>query len=345
MLTVSGLMARCSDDPALRSALLLLVAVIFVNGWTDAPNAIATAVATRALTFRQAAALAAVCNFLGAVCTGLAFPAVAKTICDIVPFESDARLSLLALCGAMAAIVLWATAAWSFGIPTSESHALAAGLTGAAAALSNGFTPLQAAAWGKILLGLVLSTLPGFYLGRRTALLLRGRRFPRERGVFLRLQRAGAACMALLHGAQDGQKFAGIFLLSAALAAGQPFQDGFVLPLWLLVFCAAVMSLGTLLGGRRIVVAVGEKMVTLGPRDGCAADVGCGLSLLLSTLLGLPVSTTHARAAAILGAGSARGRDQVDWSVARNIGLAWAFTFPCCGLLGWLLTRILLLFL
>ncbi|WP_300295144.1 inorganic phosphate transporter, partial [uncultured Intestinimonas sp.] len=145
---------------------LLTLAVILVNGWTDAPNAIASAVSSRALSFRSAAALAAVCNFGGAALSSLLHPAVADTVRGLSGFGPDPAVALAALCAALAAIVLWSVAAWRFGIPTSESHALMAGLTGSALALRGGAENVDAGTWRTILLGLVLSTGLSLLLGR-----------------------------------------------------------------------------------------------------------------------------------------------------------------------------------
>ena len=145
--------------------------------------------------------------------------------------------------------------------------------------------------------------------------------------------------MALIHGAQDGLKFLSIFLLGLSLAAGWEHPTG-PAPLWLTALCAGTMALGTALGGQRIVDTVGRDMVELDPFRGLAADLAGAGSLLVCTLLGMPVSTTHTKTAAILGAGR-----RPDWAVARSIALAWALTFPVCGLLGFCGAKFLLFFL
>ncbi|WP_186564876.1 inorganic phosphate transporter [Lawsonibacter celer] len=327
-----------AQDPVLALTVLLTLAVVLVNGWTDAPNAIATVVSTGGLTFRRAAWLAAGCNLLGTlVMTGVS-PAVAETLYSIAGFGGSGRQALSALCAALCAIVLWAVLAWRFGVPTSESHALVAGVTGAALAMPGGAANLNAGAWVRVLLGLLLSVLLGWLCGAGWSRLLsrRGRR-----RSFRRAQIAGSAAMAFLHGAQDGQKFIGIFLLGTALAGGGPGR--FAVPLWPALLCAGVMALGTRIGGRRIIETVGRDMTALSPRSGFAADLGGGCVLLLCTLLGLPVSTTHAKTAAILGAGREDG-GWVDRTVVRSVGTAWLLTFPCCGGLGFLLARVFLLF-
>ncbi|BDF70743.1 inorganic phosphate transporter PiT [Oscillospiraceae bacterium] len=326
-------------QPALCAASLLTLCVILVNGWTDAPNAIATAVSTGAIRFRPAVLLAAVCNLLGVVCMTALNATVAETIYTIADFGSDTGAALAALCAALAAIVVWSTLAWRFGIPTSESHALVSGVAGAALALGGGVYNLRPGPWARVLLGLALSVGLGLWLGERAQRLLRRGR--RRDAFYRRAQIGGAGAMAFLHGAQDGQKFMGVFLLGAALADGRWDADTFVVPLWLMVLCAAVMALGTLMGGRRIVDTVGRDMVALSPREGFAADLGGAGALLLCTLLGLPVSTTHTKTAAILGVGRAGG-GKIDRGIARSIALTWLFTFPGCTLIGFFTARLFL---
>ena len=329
------------SQPASPSLLLtagLAVAVLLVNGWTDAPNAIAGAVATGALPFRRAVLLAAVCNFLGVLCVTSVNASVAETIYSIARFGGGTRAAGLALCAAMLAVVLWATLAWRFGIPTSESHALVAGLSGAAVALEGDLSCIRWDCWGRVLLGMALSALAGFWAGRWALQGVDSVKLSRHTALLAQVP--GTACVAFLHGAQDGQKFLGIFLLGLSLARGEEGGALPSIPLWLVALCAAGMALGTLMGGRRIIDRVGREMVALGPREGLAADLGNLVCLLGATWLGLPVSTTHTRTAALLGVGVAGG-GPVRWEVARGIALAWALTFPACMALGYVLTRLM----
>lgn len=338
-LSFGAFLAQLSQNSTLVVTVLLILAVLLVNGWTDAPNAIACAVVTEALPFRRAVLLAAVCNFLGVLCVTAVNPAVTQTIYTIAQFSGGPKSALCALCAAMAAIVLWAAAAWLWGIPTSESHALVAGISGAAVALEGGFGCIHWGSWGKVLLGLVLSTLLGLFSGQMVWRTLAP--VPLPPGLCRLLQIPGAALSAFLHGAQDGQKFLGVFLLGCALSAGRQDEQTFFVPVWLMLLCALFMALGTGLGGRRIIDTVGRDMVQLGPREGLSCDLAGGGCLLLATILGLPVSTTHTRTAALLGVGRESG-GRCDWSVARSILLAWLLTFPCCFLIGYLFARFLL---
>ncbi len=311
---------------------LLVLAVIFINGWTDAPNAIATAVGSGSLTFRQGVRLAAVCNFLGCAAASLLFPAVAATIGDLIDFSGGDWAALTALCASMLAILLWAVLAWRFGLPTSESHGLIAGLSGAALALGARSAHMNAGAWAKVVAGLFVSLAAGALAGCAAGSWLR-----RRRCSAVLWQRVAAGLMALLHGAQDGQKFMALLLLADGLG-GRQGKAG--LPLALV--CSGVMALGTALGGKPIVEKVGGELTALTPVDGLAADLGAGACLLGCSLLGLPVSTTHTKVAAICGVGWSRGRGGVSLRPALEIAAAWALTFPACAAIAWALTMLML---
>ena len=334
-------------NPMLLVSTVLTLGVILVNGWTDAPNAIATCVSTRAIGVRKAILMAAIFNFLGVLVMTVINSSVAFTIYNMVDFGGDSRLALIALCAAMAAIVIWATAAWYFGIPTSESHALIAGISGAAVAIQNSFAGINGAEWVKVIYGIVLSTLLGFVLGflssKLTVWFFQNRNRLKADRFFSNAQIAGGAAMAFMHGAQDGQKFMAIFLLGAAFAGGQADASSFTVPLWLMVLCSAVMGLGTSIGGYRIIKSVGMDMVKLKPYQGFAADASATICLLLSSLTGIPVSTTHTKTTAIMGVGAAKRVSNVNWSVVKDLVLTWVFTFPGCGLLGFGMAKLFLL--
>lgn len=331
-------------NPALLITVVLTLGVVLVNGWTDAPNAIATCVSTRSIHPRAAILMAAIFNFLGVLVMTMINATVAQTIYNMVDFGGDAHNSLVALCAALFAIVLWATAAWYFGIPTSESHALIAGISGAAVALQGGLSGINPAEWSKVIYGLVLSTLLGFALGFVTVkiveTLFRGMERKKAHYFFRNAQVAGGAATAFMHGAQDGQKFMGVFMLGLFLAKGQSDVNSFVIPIWLMVLCSGVMALGTSIGGYRIIKAVGMDMVKLDKHQGFSADVAAVGCLLLSSLTGIPVSTTHTKTTAIMGVGAAKRLSSVNWRVVNDMVLTWILTFPGCGLIGWLMAQL-----
>ena len=343
-MTLTSFLAQFISNPALAITVLLTTGVILVNGWTDAPNAIATCVSTRAIGPKAAILMAAVFNFLGVLLMTVLNASVASTIYNMVDFHGDTDDALIALCAALFAIVLWATAAWWFGIPTSESHALIAGVSGAAIALHNGLGGINGSEWIKVLYGLVLSTLLGFALGWIAVKLVETicRSIDRRRTVkfFQGAQIAGGAAMAFMHGAQDGQKFMGVFMLGIFLANGQGDVTNFTIPIWLMVFCSMVMALGTSIGGYRIIKAVGMDMVKLEKYQGFSADLAGAGCLLLSSLTGIPVSTTHTKTTAIMGVGAAKRLSSVNWGIVKEMVLTWILTFPGCGIIGYLMAKL-----
>jgi PiT family inorganic phosphate transporter len=337
-----------TGNPTVAVTVLLTLGVILVNGWTDAPNAIATVVSTRAMRASRAILMAAVFNFLGVLVMTLFNANVAMTIYNMVDFGTNASEASVALCAALFAIVVWATAAWKFGIPTSESHALIAGLSGAAIALHGGLAGINPAEWAKVLWGLLLSSVLGFLSGFGAAKGIEGifRRTDRRRtvGFFRSAQIAGGASMAFMHGAQDGQKFMSVFLLGIFMAKGQADVTSFVIPIWLMALCSVVMALGTSIGGYRIIKSVGLDMVKLETYQGFAADLGGAACLLLSSLTGIPVSTTHTKTTAIMGVGASKRLSAVNWAIVREMALAWVLTFPGCGLLAFIMVKLFMLF-
>ena len=331
-------------NPLLFVAVLLTLGVILVNGWTDAPNAIATCVVTRCMSARGAILMAAVFNFLGVFIMSSINATVAQTITKMVDFGTNSHEAIVALSAALFAIVVWATLAWWFGIPTSESHALIAGLTGGAIALHGGLAGVNGGEWVKVLYGLVISVVLGFALGwlvcRLVVLLFRRVERKYTERIFRGAQIFGAACMSFMHGAQDGQKFMGVILLALFLVNGQSPDTAVQMPVWLMLLCSVIMGLGTSIGGKKIIKSVGMDMVKLEKYQGFSADIAASLSLLFSSVFGIPVSTTHAKTTAIMGVGAVNRLSAINFSVVKDMALTWVLTFPGCGLIGYLMAKL-----
>lgn len=349
MQTLETLLSLFSN-PALIITTILTIGVILVNGWTDAPNAIATAIGTRAMKPRDAIIMAAICNFLGVLIMTLINTNVVITISNMVDFSGNSHAGSIALMGALASIVIWATAAWYFGIPTSESHALIAGLTGAAVAYQGSFKGVNGSEWVKVMMGLVISTIIGFGLGWAITRIIESlfKNIDRRKttGFFRNLQIGGAASMAFMHGAQDGQKFMGVFLIGIYLSQGKAVPPSFTIPFWMIILTSVIMAFGTSVGGHRIIKSVGLDMVKLETYQGASADIAASIALLFATLFkGMPVSTTHTKTTAIMGVGASRRIRSVNWGIVKEMVLAWVLTFPGCGLLGYLVTKLLMLIL
>ncbi len=338
---------QMTANPLLFIAVALTLGVILVNGWTDAPNAIATCVVTRCMSPRAAILMAAVFNFLGVFVMTMINATVAETITKMVDFGCDPDLAIIALSAALFAIVLWATLAWVFGIPTSESHALIAGLTGSAIALHGSFAGVNGNEWIKVVYGIFISVILGFGMGFLvckgvTALFYRANR-PKTEPFFKGAQIAGAASMAFMHGAQDGQKFMGVILLCVYMSQGKALPKDLDIAgdyLWLMLLCSVIMAAGTAMGGKKIIKSVGMDMVKLEKYQGFSADIAAALSLLFCSVFSLPVSTTHAKTTSIMGVGAVKRVSAINFGVVKEMVLTWVLTFPGCGLVGFLMTKL-----
>lgn len=354
-ISLQDFLLQLIEHPVLIPTTILILGVVLVNGWTDAPNAIATCVSTKAITPRKAIGMAAFFNFLGVFVMTMFNASVATTIFRMVDFGTNTKNALYALCAAMVSIVIWATAAWYFGIPTSESHALIAGLSGAAIALQGGLKGINGEEWIKVIYGLLLSTVLGFVSGffvvKGVTLLCRKKDRRTVKKYMEKGQVAGGAAMAFMHGAQDGQKFMGVFMLGLFLVNGPSNcettaglqMEYFPIPIWLMILCSGVMALGTSIGGLRIIKAVGMDMVKMETYQGFSADLAGAGCLLLSSIIGIPVSTTHTKTVAVMGVGAAKGRGNVNWKVVQEMVLTWILTFPGCGAIGFIMAKLFMM--
>ena len=336
------------NTPMLWAA-LLICGVIFVNGWTDAPNAITASVSTGALKLRQAVILAAIFNFLGALLMGIINTSVIESVGSIAIMIGKNENSLIVLCASLISIIVWAIIAWFFGIPTSESHALISGILGAVLACggkvtSEGLYALKLSLYG-LFLSLPIGGALGWLLGKVSENLSFNLRSENKATIFKSGQTIGAAAMSFMHGAQDSQKFAGVFV--AAIYMSGIEQKGSILdevPLWLIVFCSVIIALGTSVGGYRIIQKVGIDTVSLTPESGFAADVAAASCMLAASLGGIPISTTHTATSAVIGAGLSGYPGKLNFKSVKEMLLAWILTFPCCGGISYISVKIFLMF-
>ncbi len=339
--------SQMTANPLLFVAVALTLGVILVNGWTDAPNAIATCVVTRCMPPKAAILMAAVFNFFGVFLMTIINATVAETITKMVDFGTNPDKAIIALSAALFAIVLWAILAWLFGIPTSESHALIAGLTGSAIALHGSFDGVNGGEWVKVVYGIFISVILGFGLGwvvcKLVTKIFYNANRPKTEPFFRGAQIVGAASMAFMHGAQDGQKFMGVVLLCVYMSQGQGLPKDINIAndyLWLMIVCSVVMAAGTALGGKKIIKSVGMDMVKLEKYQGFSADIAAALSLLICSVFSLPVSTTHAKTTSIMGVGAVKRVSAINFGVVKEMVLTWVLTFPGCGLVGFLMTKL-----
>ena len=312
-----------------------------VNGWTDAPNAVATVISTRALRPITAVAMAAVLNLVGV----FAGTAVATTIGrDIVDIDAVIDVAgsgggLQIAAGAALAVVFWSSFAAFFGLPTSESHGLVAGLAGAAVGVA-GTDVLLGDGWEKVFTGVGAAVVFGFAgaaLIMVAVLWLFRRANPSAmRRLFGPLQIISSAFMAFSHGTADGQKAIGVMAFSLAVYNETPSAE-FNVPLWVIFLGAGTLGLSTMTGGWRIIRTLGMRVTHLETYQGFAAETAAAVTLTVTSRFGIPLSTTQTIGSAIMGVGSTRRLSAVRWGVAYNIVAAWIVTFPVCFGLAWLI--------
>ena len=308
-------------------ALLVMLALAFdfMNGFHDAANSIATVVSTGVLKPAQAVLFAAFFNVIAIFIFHLSVAAtVGKGI--VQPGIVDTHVVFGALVGA----VTWNVLTWFYGIPSSSSHALIGGISGAVIAKA-GTGALIGAGILKTVLFIFVSPLLGFLLGSLmmvvVAWVFRGFRPSRVDNWFRRLQLVSAGAYSLGHGGNDAQKTIGIIWM-LLVATGYAAAEDKSPPTWTIVSCYLAIGLGTMFGGWRIVKTMGQRITKLKPVGGFCAETGGAMTLFLATSLGIPVSTTHTITGAIVGVGSTQRASAVRWGVAGNIVWAWVLTIP-----------------
>jgi PiT family inorganic phosphate transporter len=329
----------------MHDTLFFLVCVIvlatifdFINGFHDTANAIATSVSTRVLTPKVAVLMAAVLNMVGA----LSGTAVAATVGKGLVIASS--VTQITVVSALVSAIMWDIITWYFGLPTSSSHAILSSIVGAAIATAGTGVIIQKGVY-RVLIGLIVSPVLGVILGFLLMLFLiwlfRRAAPSVVSKLFGRLQIVSAAYMAFSHGSNDAQKTMGI--ITMALVSYYKLPD-FHVPMWVILLCATAMALGTAVGGWRIIKTLGVRLVHLKPINGFAAETAAATIIEVASRIGLPLSTTHIISSTIMGVGASKRLSAVRWGIGGNIIMAWILTLPACGILAWVICRVLHLF-
>jgi PiT family inorganic phosphate transporter len=326
-------------SPIIIAVVVLALFFDFLNGIHDSSNVVATMISSRALSPRVALIMTAAANFCGPFLFGVA---VADTIGhEVVAAQAINTLVLLA---ALSSAILWNLLTWYLGFPSSSSHALIGGFVGAVV-IDAGWKAIHLPGIEKILIALFISPLIGFAIGYillRLILLLCWKTSPGVNTLFKRGQVFTALALALSHGTNDAQKTMGIITL--ALVTGGYLQV-FAVPTWVIIICAAMIALGTAVGGNKLIKTLGGKFFKIRPVDGFAVQLSSAIVILGASLVGGPVSTTQVVSSAIMGVGAAERVNKVRWGVAQEIATAWLLTIPATALfaagLYWVLSRII----
>jgi len=320
------------------SVVALALLFDFSNGFHDAANSVATVVATRAMPARWAVAFSALCNFAAYFFVGTA---VANTVAKTI---KPGSVTVGVVFAALFAAIAWNYLTWHFGMPSSSSHAIIGGLIGAG--LSAGGT--AAVAWKsveKTVLAIVASPAVALSVAAVATFLVMGiqriTRLPDDAKPFKWLQLVSAAAVSFGHGANDAQQTMGVI---AALLVGAGYvdvangSDTLPVPEWAALASYTAIALGTAWGGWKIIDTMGLRLTRLNARTGVAANIGATAAIFGATQLGIPISTTHAAASSVVGAGVA-SRKGTNWKIIAEMVAAWIATIPATAALSWLVYR------
>lgn len=321
-------------------AFIIIIVLIFTNAITDAPNAIATLVGTKVMPFRKAAKLSAIFNFIGIVVMSLINISVANCISSMVNLN-DSENGIVVLISGMIAVIVFALIAMKFGIPTSETHGLIAGLTGAAVAIY-GWGSVSLYEWKNVIIGLIWSILGTFLIGYMISKISEKVIFLTQNENIEKWQILGCCGMSFMHGAQDGQKFIGILIIFFSLIKNvgipeiiNPFDN-----IGIILYTAFIMAMGVSIGGKKIVDNIGGEMVELDNKQALMSDITTIITLFLASITGIPVSTTHAKTMSIISIGKNKNT-KIDQSKVFSICKAWFWNFPISGGIGFLLANVI----
>src|SRR5579872_4866811 len=325
---------------------LIIVAVVvallfdFVNGWNDSANAIATIVGTRVLSPFVAVIFAAVLNLAGALVGNQVANTMSKMIhVSAHPSAAEQQTVMVIVITGLLSATAWKVAMTLLGMPISGSHSLIGGVVGAAVAAS-GVKILVTENIGKTLMAMLLAPFMGFFVAYFIYIALIWMtvswRPSTMNLAFGKIQVVSAGCVALTHGTNDAQKVMGIITMALVAGGFHPAAPGgtFVVPFWVQISCAAAISLGTAVGGWKVIKTLGHSLTKLGPPEGFAAETSAACVLTVAAWLGIPTSTTHTLTGAVMGLGATKGISGVRWGLGEKILLAWVFTLPITAATG-----------
>lgn len=324
-------------------AVIITVLLIFTNGITDAPNAIATIIGSKVMSFRKASMISAIFNFIGIAAMSFVNISVADCISTMVNINGGLD-GILVLITAMLSVIVFALVAMYFGIPTSETHGLVAGLTGSAIAVY-GFSSVNGAQWLSIAIGLIWSILGTYIISFFVEKIFKKALKNVEDRIVSKFQIFSMCAMSFMHGAQDGQKFIGILIIYTFIVKGLSVPE-YIVPTdfaFIIIFVAFIMFVGVAIGGEKIAENIGNNVTTLTKKQALSSDIASSLTLFVASLNGLPVSTSHVKTMAIIGVGKS-DKQTVGKKAVIGIIKAWILTFPVCLFLSYILAKIFIRF-
>lgn len=322
---------------------VILLTIVCLNGMSDIKYMISPSLSTHQLPIEKSVLAVGAANFLGVLVFGLFCSRVMETMFTMVRFTEEPKIRNIAFLAIFFTIFLNYVIMKFISAPTSESHALIAGLTGSAIAI-NGGKGICLSQWGKILMGIVLSTIVVFVLSYSIVTLIkvicRDKDRRQLRNFFEKGQFVTILVNSFCHGAQNGQKFLAVWLL--ILHFSRISALNFSMEVWHAVFLGMVMWLGIYIGGRQLRRRFGVEQIYLEDYEGFSSGLGAIITTVIALVFGIPISTTHTSTVSVMGVGASKRLSNVNWSYAGQMALSWVLVFPCCGLVSYVFTKILL---
>lgn len=319
---------------------IIILLLIFTNAITDAANAISTVVGTNVLPFRKAAYLSAIFNLVGIIVMCFINFSVAENMATIISFENG-KAGIISILSAMSSVIIFALLAMIFGIPTSETHALIAGLTGSCIAFGN-LGNINLGEWLKVIIGLFWSIIGSYIVCKILKKIFYKKIEKFKKSKIEKYQILSSIGLSFMHGAQDGLKFIGIFIIYLCGIKNIEISSSLDVAenIWVILLVSSVMAIGVGCGGKKIVDNVGKNITVLSNADAIITDIGTIITLFTASILGIPVSTTHCKTVSVISVGKNNNK-----IIVSSIIKAWIFTFPICILLGFLFSKFLMIFL
>ena len=320
---------------------IFIIFLIYTNALTDAPNAISTVVGTKALKFKEAAFISAIFNLLGIIVMSIFNFSIADFIFSMIDM-SDKILGLSIIFSAILSTIIFANIALLFGIPTSETHSLIAGITGGLLGC-NKFSSVSSKEWLNIVIGLIVSIIGTYIITKIIDFILRNLiKRKMKTSDKKKLQILSSSGVSFMHGAQDGQKFIGVIiayqlLLQNTTLIKSPMAENYF---WIIVLVSIVMFIGVATGGRKIVETLGNDITDLDDEDALISDFSTVVVLLFSSLNGIPISTSHVKTVSIIA--STDKNKKINFGKVADIFKAWIFTFPVCIFISFICMKMLM---
>ena len=346
-LSFSEFLGEIANSPAILTITILLIIMFILNGFTDSPNTIVTTVSNRSLNVDLAIIVSSIMNFFGVLSVGIFIPKVAITISNLVDFAGNNTFVFISIFSVFLSIVSWIYISWKLGYPTSESHCIIGALIGSFIGLTKSFDGINFKALIMILIGfiavMILSFILGYIIVSIIKIIFKNHDRTKVKKPFNISNILSSMALSFMHGAHNGQKLVGLFLV-VFITLNEGYKIDGAYPIWITLILAIAMGVGTSIGGKKIIKSVGMHLVNLENYEGFSTDLSSFIVLLIATLIGLPISTTHSVTCSVMGVGASKRLSSINWKFGMRMALVWILTLPATVFLGYIFSKFIFLF-